>query len=123
MNPDDLKKRMDQKDIYDETREDTLRAMLLSFYSRRMLSTAVLVWINFLFWAAMGIVSMILLFRTTDIRYQLLYAALFICFLQWATLSKIFAWQMIHRHSIQREIKRLEFRLAELQETIRGRPT
>lgn len=33
---------------------------------------------------------------------------------------KIFAWEMVHRHSIKREIKRLALRVAELSETLKA---
>jgi hypothetical protein len=123
MNREEFKDMIDRKDIYDPAREDTLRSMLSTFYSRQMRSTAILVWVNFLICAALAVGSVALLFRAQDIRYQLLYAALFVCFLQWATLSKTFAWQAIHRNSIRREIKRLELRLAEMQDTLRTRPS
>jgi hypothetical protein len=36
-------------------------------------------------------------------------------------IMKIFAWQMIHRNSIKREIKRLELRIAELSEMVKSK--
>jgi hypothetical protein len=121
MKREELKDMVDRKDIYDAAREDTLRSMLSDFYGRQMRSTAVLVWVNFLVWAALAAGSVAMLFRAEDIRYQLLYAALFVCFLQWASLTKIFAWQVMNRSSIKREIKRLELRIAEVQDTLRAR--
>jgi hypothetical protein len=47
-----------------------------------------------------------------------MYAGLFICFVQLLGLMKIFAWQMIHRNRITREIKRLEIRVAELAKSL-----
>ena len=35
------------------------------------------------------------------------------------TLIKVFAWQMIHRMSIKRDIKKLELRIAELNQTVK----
>ena len=39
----------------------------------------------------------------------------------WIGSMKIFAWEMIHRNSIRREIKRLELRIAELSQIVRGK--
>jgi len=116
MNEEQMKKMIE--DVYDDSKEDTLRSMLTEFYSRRMLSTAILVWANFLFFLILAVISAALFFQTDQTKYQIMYAAVFICFLQWSTLTKIFAWQVTHKNSIKREIKRLEIRVAELARTI-----
>lgn len=122
MNDEELQKMVNDPDVYDDSREDTLRSMVSSFYSRKMLSTAIVVWASFLFCFGLAVASAVLFFRTDQIRYQLVYAALFVCFMQWSTLMKIFAWQTIHKNSIKREIKRLEIRVTEVQEMLRRRP-
>lgn len=52
---------------------------------------------------------------------QIMYAAIFTCCFQDIGLMKIFAWEMIHRPSITREIKWLELRIAELNETVKDK--
>ena len=116
MNEEQFKKMIE--DNYDNTKEDSLRSMLSEFYSRKMRSTAILVWANFLFFLALAIISGILFFKADQTKYQIMYAAFFICFAQWSTLTKIFAWQVTHKNSITREIKRLEMRIAELSQTV-----
>jgi uncharacterized membrane protein YbjE (DUF340 family) len=92
--------------------------MIGDFYSRKMLSVAVLVWI----WAVIFFVgagySAVRFFQSEQTREQILYAAIFICLVQFIGLMKVFAWQMIARNSIKREIKRLEIRLAELAKSL-----
>jgi len=121
MKPEDLNDMVNRKDIYDTDREESLRSMAATFYSRQMRSTAIMVWVNFLVFATLAAGSVFLLFRAQDIRYQLLFAALLVCCLQWATLSKTFAWQMLHRHRIEHAIKRLEIRLVEMEDRLRTR--
>ena len=107
------------EDSYDESGEDTLRSMAHDFYSRPLLSTAILVWGFAILFLALAAFSVIQFFKTDQTRWQIAYAALFICGAHGVGLIKIFAWQMVHRHSIKREIKRLELRVAELSETLK----
>ena len=113
---DDIRSILD--DAYDESRENSIRAMIGDFYSRKMLSVAVLVWS----WAVVFFVgagySAMKFFETDDTQLQIMYAAVFICLVQFVGLMKVFAWQMIARNSIKREVKRLEIRIAELAKSL-----
>jgi len=113
---DDIRSILD--DTYDESREDSIRAMIGDFYSRKMLSVAVLVWI----WAIVFLVgagySAVKFFETDQTQEQIMYASIFICLAQFIGLMKVFAWQMLARNSVKREIKRLEIRIAELAKSL-----
>jgi hypothetical protein len=119
MNDEQIKKIIDG--TYDQPREDTLGSMLRDFYNRRMLSIVVIVWAWGLFIIGVAVYSAVMFFRTEQTRPQMMYAALFIVCCQFVALMKIFAWQMIHRNSIKREIKKLEIRIADLTETVTSR--
>jgi hypothetical protein len=101
-------------DKYDDAREDTIRSMLSEFYSRKMAATAVFVWAIGVIFLALAVYSAVAFFRTDQTKYQILYATIFITCFHAMGLMKIFAWQVLHRNSIKREIKRLELRIAEL---------
>jgi len=116
---------MDKTDIrrvideaYDDSQELSLRSMLADFYGRRMRSTAILVWAWGLIFMAGAVFSAVMFFRADQTRDQILYAALFVCFLQLLGLMKIFAWQMLQRHGASREIKRLEIRIDEMAKSL-----
>ena len=109
------------EDVYDDSREETYRSMVREFFSRRMRSVALIVWVHFLFFLGLGVVSGILFFRTDRTQFHIMYAAFFICCILISYLIKVFAWVMISRNSVRREIKRLEIRIAELAETIGDR--
>jgi multisubunit Na+/H+ antiporter MnhG subunit len=119
MNDEQIKNIIDGK--YDQQREDSIRSMLRDFYNRKMLSTVVFVWVWGLFVVGVAIYSAIRFFEADQIRPQIMYAAIFVAGCQFMALMKIFAWQMIHRNSIKREIKRLELRIAELHESLKNR--
>ena len=69
----------------------------------------------------MAIISGILFLITDKTKYQIMYAAFFVCLVLIAYLIKVFAWVMVSRNSIKREIKRLELRIAELNETVKNK--
>ena len=105
----------------DEPREDTLWSMVREFYSRKMLGVIILVWIYGLVFIAGAIFSAIKFFDTEHTKFHIMYAVIFVCCIQFIVLLKIFSWQMIHRNSIKREIRRLEHRIAELGQTAKDK--
>ena len=105
---------IDDPDLYDPSKEDSLRSMISEFYSRRMRSIAILLWVMGLVLMAVAIIVAVLFFQAGAVKHQILYATIFLWCMSWFTMVKIFAWQTIYRNSIKREIKRLELRVAEL---------
>ena len=84
------------------------------FFNRRMLSNAIFILVWSLIYVAVAVYGGVMFFRVDQTKSQIMYAAIFIVGCQFVALIKIFAWQMIHRNGIKREIKRLELRIAEL---------
>ena len=114
MTDEQIKRILDEAQDYEDARENTFRSMLGDFYNRKMLSTAIFVWMWGLAVVAGATYSAVQFFRNVETRDQIMYATIFICCVQFLSLTKIFAWQLIHRNGILREIKRLELRVAEL---------
>ncbi len=100
--------------MHNDSGEDSILWMLSEFYSPRMRAVAVFIWVIGLAFLILAIYSAVRFFRVTDTKHEVLFATIFICCFNGIGLMKVFAWQMIHRNSIKREIKRLELRLAEL---------
>ena len=113
---DDIRKILD--DTYDDAREDSIRSMIGDFYSRKMLSTTVLIW----FWAIVFLVAAgytaMKFFETDEAQNQIMYASIFVCLVQFIGLMTVFAWQLMARNRVQRAIKRLELRIAELAKAL-----
>ena len=99
-------------ETYDEAKDDTLRSMISEFYSMKMLSIVIFVWATGLIYIALAIFSGIRFLKTDQVKFQIMYAVIFICCVQFVVLLKIFSWQIIHKNSIKKEIKRLELRIA-----------
>jgi len=119
MDQEQIKRMID--DTYDVSREDSILSMAKDFYSRKMLSTAILVWAFGIIFFAGAVYSAIQFFETDETKMQIMHAAIFVPCVLAIGFMKVFAWEMVHRHSIKREIKRLELRIAELAEMVKGK--
>ena len=119
MNEEQIKKILD--DSYDESKEDTYCSMVKDFFCKKMRWVMINVYVWSILFMAVCITSAILFFKTDDTQYQIMHAAIFICCSLSIGFLKVLAWVMIQRHSIKREIKRLELRIAKLNETIRNK--
>jgi lysylphosphatidylglycerol synthetase-like protein (DUF2156 family) len=108
-------------DEQENLKEDTLWSMVRQFYNRKMLSVIILAWVYFIIVLALAVLSGIRFSESEQTKDQIMYAAIFVCCVQLVSLIKVFAWQMIHRNGIKQEIKRLELRIAELNETVKNR--
>ncbi len=117
MNDEQINKMIE--DTYDISKEDTIRSMLRDFYNRKMLSVVILVWAWAIILLAGAIYSGVEFYRFAGDK-RFFYALIFIVCIHWISIIKIFAWQMIHRNNIKREIKRLELRIAELTEVVKS---
>jgi len=103
---------------YDDSREGSIRSMVSDFYSRRMLWAAAFIWSVGLVFFIGAIFCGVRLFGADQTRDQIQYATGFLTCVHLLGLMKIFAWQMLHRNSLAREIKRLEIRIAELAKSL-----
>lgn len=118
MDREQIKAIIDSPDRYEDLKEDSLLTMVKVFYSKKMRSIAIVVWIWALIFFGGSIFCAIRFLATEETKDLIMYAALFVCFFHGIGLMKIFAWSMIQRHSIKREIKRLELCIAEMNESI-----
>ncbi len=107
-----------KKEIAEFGEQISLCSMVKDFYNRKMLSVIILTWFWFLILLAVAIYIAAKYFQSEQPKDLILYATLFIIVMQFVALMKIFAWQMIHRNSIKREIRKLELRVDELAEKI-----
>ena len=118
MNEEQIKKIIDSQNGLD-FEEVNLRSMVWEFYNKKNRFTIIWVWGNSLVFLALTAFSTISFFKTEQTKFQIMYAAIFVCCIQAIILAKIVCWQTMHTNRITREIKRLELRIAELNETVK----
>ena len=119
MNEEEIKKIIDG--TYDDSKEDTYFSMVRDCFSKKMRWFKINFYLWSIFFMAVTIISAIQFFRTNQTKFQIMYAAIFICCSLSIGFMKIMAFVMIIRHNIKREIKRLELRIAELNETVKNK--
>ena len=119
MNDEQMKKIIE--DTYDDSKEDTLLSMVGQLYSRKMFSSFIAHAAYSSIFIALAIFCGVKYFRTNNLQFQIMYAAIFVCSVEFVILRKNIYWQMLHKNSISREIKKLELRIAELNQTVKDR--
>ena len=113
MSNEQFKKIVDNPLEYDESKED-LRLMAKEAFSKKMRWVIINCYAWFFVLLVPIIISVIQFFKTDQTKSQIMYAAIFVCCTLSICFLKVLWWVMLVRHSIKREIKRLELRVAEL---------
>ena len=121
MDKEQIKKIIDSPPEYDESKEVTMRSWLGDLYSKKMRLVVLNVFVSYFFCLVPLIFSAIKFFRTDHVKYQIMYAAIVVCCSHWLGFSSVYAWVIMQRPSISRKIKRLELRIAELNETVKNK--
>ena len=119
MNDEEVKKIIN--DVYDESKEDTLLSMVGQLYSEKMLPSMIVHFAYSLPFIAGAVFCGIKFFKTELTQYHIMYAAIFVCCIEFCIFSKAKYWQMLYKINTSREIKRLELRIAELNETVKNK--
>lgn len=84
-NIDDL---IDSPGKYDNVSADLLRAMMKDRYNRRLRNSAILFSLYCAFFFALGIAGAVMFFQAEQTKYQIMYASVFVYFMQRAALVK-----------------------------------
>jgi hypothetical protein len=111
---DELARRILDELEHDTEREDTLRRMVASAFEARTRVFTLIVAIVVILSAALAAWVTVLFFRTSDVRWMILYATVFNTCMLSIAIVRSFLWQLILRQRVIREIKRLELRMLEL---------
>jgi len=120
MDREQIKKIIDSPEEYDDSKEESYISWARFWFKSSQRWAIILVFAHFFFYLALAIISGILFLISDTTKYQIMYAAFFVCLFLIAYLIKVFAWVMVSRNSIKREIKRLELRIAELNESLKS---
>ena len=121
MDKEQIKKIIDNPPEYDESKEDTMRSWFKDAYSKKMRWVIICVYVQYIILSALIVFGAIKFFITDQPRYQIMHAAIVICCSHWLGFISVFAWVMLQRPHNKRELNRLEFRIAELIETIKDK--
>ena len=115
-----LKRIIDSPDEYDEGKDETYAAYAKTFFKHSQPWILLLVFGHFFFCWGLAVVCAFLFAYSDSTKYQILYAALFVCLILIGYLVKVFAWILAGKSAIKRDIKRLELRVVELTEALKS---
>ena len=121
MDKEQLKRIIDSPDQYDETRQDNLATWFADAWGKRMRWVMTCVFVQYAILLIPAVLTAIWFFRTDQIKSQIACAAIFLFCNIWMGFISVFAWVMGQRPNLTREIRRLELRIVELNETIDGK--
>jgi len=97
-----------------DTNEYSIWTFAKDFYNMKMLPFILIVWAFGIVCIVGAVWSAIEFFNTEDTRLLIMYAVIFIVFVIWLGMLKTFAWMMIHRNGLRRQISKLEAKIDEL---------
>ena len=100
--------------------EASVHELLIEAFRGRNRWMNVLAFVFTLAGLAMAIVAAYQFFHVDDTRAMIAWAACFLMFIVWIAMLKIWFWMEIQKHSITREIKRLELQVANLSRQLGG---
>jgi uncharacterized membrane protein len=120
MNDEEIRRIIEEPDVFDFEEGNYLN-MVKEFFSRRMRLIRIIFFAHFFFFFALAIVSGVLFLEADQTKDQIMYAAFFVCSILIAYAGKIFTWTVGGSYIVKREMKRLELRIAELNETLKNK--
>ena len=106
-------------DNYDSMRENKFREEICERYIKKMRYAAIAMWVLRIHYVGGAILSFVQFFRTDHTKFQLMYAAIFLCCTQLHVVTTLFSRQPPHSRGGMRDIKRLELWVAELSERVK----
>ncbi|NIP23472.1 MAG: hypothetical protein GWN67_05015 [Phycisphaerae bacterium] len=106
MNDEQNKKNVN--DTCNESKEDSIWSMARDFYGPKMRSTTIFIWACAIIFVVAAAYFGAKFLQTDQTKSQIMYATLFVCCFNAICLMKVFAWMMIQRIGIKREIKKLK---------------
>ncbi len=100
----------------------TLRQLIGDMFKGKLRWTTFMVWIYVIVFTVLMVVSAIMFFATdaADTKGLILWASAFITCGLFTAMLKMWFWMAMNRNMLAREVKRLELRIAELQDSQSG---
>ena len=114
---DDIRKALANGDAsYDLDREEGVFRQMAGLFHGKMRWMAIAVTVESVVFLVLMILAAVEFFQTDDVKRQIFCATGILLLAMLLVLIKLWGWMQMNRHSIQREIKRLELRILELGE-------
>jgi len=114
---DDIRRALaSEEEYYDQDREEGVFRQMAAVFRGKMRWMAIAVTVESVVFVVLMILAAVEFFQTDDVKRQIFCATGILLLAMLLVLIKLWGWMQMNRHSIQREIKRLELRILELGE-------
>ena len=112
-----LKQALDNGTHIDFNRGETFCEMMAQVFRSNIRWAVISIWVEAIIFTLVALWAGMRLYHAQELKPLIVYATvLILCFITIALLKTIH-WQWVNKYSILREIKRLELRIAEMNET------
>jgi hypothetical protein len=95
------------EEIFEDPQSYSFGAMLKDFFNPNMQAVIAIVYFYGLLFFAVVVYSAVQFFQADVTRDQIMYAVIFLAAFQVVALMKLFAWQIVHRNNLKRDIRKL----------------
>lgn len=112
-----LKQALDNGTPIDFDRDETLREMTAQVFRSKIRCWVILIWVEAFIFSLVALWAGIRMYHAQELKPLIVYATVLIACGISIALLKTMHWQFVNKYSIMREIKRLELRIAEINET------
>ncbi len=114
---DDIRKALGNDEaLYDLEREEGVFRQMAGIFRGKMRWMAIVATIESILFPVLIVLAVIEFFQADDTKWQIFYATGVLLLAMLLLLVKLWGWMQMNRHSLQREIKRVELRILELGE-------
>jgi hypothetical protein len=103
---------------YDADRETALREMLVSSFRGQLKWGTLITWGCMAVFAAIAVVAGVQFFVVPGVREMILWATIFAVAMGMICVVKLWYWMLVGRKATERELKRLELRVADLAQKV-----
>jgi len=103
---------------YDDREESLLRDVLFSHFRGRLRSASIVAWCAMLLYGAAAVYCAFRVLRTEAVQEMVLFGAFLVIAVTAVMVTKLWYWMLANRNAVQREVKRLESRVADLADRL-----
>lgn len=111
----------DRDDFGDLAQDMTLREMMASTFRGRQRWMTFVAWFDMFAFTAVAVIAAVMFFRSDAVRDLIMWATIFLTCASIIMIAKMWYWMAMNRNAVGREIKRLEFRIADLADKVEAK--
>ena len=106
------------EDDYDEGKESMIRDVLFSNFRGRLRNASIIAWVMMLLYGVAAVFCAVRVIGAEETREMVLFGAFLVITVTAVMVTKLWYWMLANRNAVQKDVKRLEARVAELADRL-----